>query len=183
MDLVMRARLRDTEAFFLIHVENQAKAQAEFPKRMFRYFAALMAKMKMTARERPRVKLECLRLLATLRLDPARSKLIGGFVDSYLKLSAEELKQYERELETIEPKERQTTMALASIWEQESIIMGALHGKWELIALQVQDRFGAVPAEVTARLDRLTSDQFNDLARALLRFDTLADLERWLAQH
>ena len=92
--------------------------------------AALMAKMKMTERERPRVKLECLRLLATLRLDPARSKLIGGFVDGYLKLSAQELKQYERELGAIEPKERQTTMALVSSWEQRGIDQG----KGELIA-------------------------------------------------
>ena len=35
-----------------------------------------------------RVKLECLRLLATLRLDPARMQLISGFVDTYLRLSA-----------------------------------------------------------------------------------------------
>ena len=189
VDLVMKARLRDTEAFFLVHVENQAKAQAEFPKRMFRYFArltetydlpvypvvifsydapprpephefrvsfpgrtvlrfdyaviqlnrlpwrrfvrqpnpvaaALMAKMRMAERERPRVKLECLRLLATLRLDPARTKLIGGFIDNYLKLSARELKQYERELKSLEPKEEQTTMALISQWEQRGIDQG-----------------------------------------------------------
>ena len=189
VELVMKAKLRDTEAFFLVHVENQAKAQAEFPKRMFRYFArltekydlpvypvvifsydapqrpephefrvsfpgrtvlrfdyaviqlnrlpwrrfvrqpnpvaaALMAKMRMAERERPRVKLECLRLLATLRLDPARTKLIGGFIESYLDLSAQEMKQYERELEALQPQERQTTMALVSSWEQRGIEQG-----------------------------------------------------------
>jgi hypothetical protein len=36
------------------------------------------------------VKFECLRLLATLRLDPGRMKLISGFIDTYLRLSAEE---------------------------------------------------------------------------------------------
>jgi hypothetical protein len=45
---------------------------------------ALMAKMKIAARDRPRVKLECLRLLTTLRLDPARMRLISGFVDTRL---------------------------------------------------------------------------------------------------
>jgi Putative transposase, YhgA-like len=44
--------------------------------------AALMAKMKIDVADRPRVKVECLRLLATLRLDPARSQLISGFVDT-----------------------------------------------------------------------------------------------------
>ena len=47
--------------------------------------------------------IECLRLLATLKLDPARSKLIGGFLDAYLKLSAEETKQYEREFAKLAP--------------------------------------------------------------------------------
>ncbi len=244
VDLVMKARLRDTEAFFLVHVENQAKAQPEFPKRMFRYFArltekydlpvypvvvfsydapkrpephefrvsfpgrtvlrfdyaviqlnrlpwrrfvrqanpvaaALMAKMKMAERDRPRVKLECLRLLATLRLDPACSKLIGGFIENYLRLSAQELKQYEREFAALEPQERQTTVALVSSWEQRGIDQG----KSELIVLMAQDRFGAVPDEMKARLSGLSSTQFNDLGRALLHFDSLADLDRWLSQH
>ena len=45
--------------------------------------AALMAKMRFAAEERPKVKVECLRLLATLGLDPARMSLISGFVDTY----------------------------------------------------------------------------------------------------
>ena len=145
--------------------------------------AALRAKMKMSERERPRVKMECLRLLATLRLDPARSKLIGGFIDSYLSLSAQEMKQYEREFAALEPKERQTAMALISSWEQRGIERGIDQGKGELIALLVQDRFGTVPADMAAQFSQLTSEQFNDLGRALLRFDTLADLERWLSQN
>jgi hypothetical protein len=52
--------------------------------------AALMAKMRIDAADRPRVKVECLRLLATLRLDPARSQLISGFVDTYLRLNVQE---------------------------------------------------------------------------------------------
>ena len=51
---------------------------------------ALMAKMNIVEKDRPRVKLECLRLLTTLRLDPARMQLVSGFVDTYLRLNAEE---------------------------------------------------------------------------------------------
>jgi hypothetical protein len=43
--------------------------------------SALMAKMNIASEDRPRVKSECLRLLATLRLDPARMQLISGFID------------------------------------------------------------------------------------------------------
>ncbi|MDB9446832.1 Rpn family recombination-promoting nuclease/putative transposase, partial [Anabaena sp. CS-542/02] len=39
--------------------------------------AALMAKMKIPPSERPQVKAECLRLLITLKLDPARMQLIS----------------------------------------------------------------------------------------------------------
>ena len=53
---------------------------------------ALMSKMRIAPEERPKVKLECLRLLATLRLDSARIKMISGFVDIYLRLTAAENK-------------------------------------------------------------------------------------------
>ena len=50
-DIVARARFRPsdnvtvpTDAFFLIHIENQSYAQAEFGRRMFQYFARLYEK-------------------------------------------------------------------------------------------------------------------------------------------
>jgi predicted transposase/invertase (TIGR01784 family) len=45
--------------------------------------AALMAKMQIAPEDRPKVKAECLRLLVTLQLDPARTRLISQFVDTY----------------------------------------------------------------------------------------------------
>lgn len=53
--------------------------------------SALMAKMKIAPQERPQVKAECLRLLVTLKLDPARMQLISGFVDTYLRLTESEV--------------------------------------------------------------------------------------------
>ncbi len=47
-----------------------------------------MAKMNIADSDRPRVKLECLRLLASLRLNTAKMQLISGFIDSYLQLNA-----------------------------------------------------------------------------------------------
>jgi hypothetical protein len=52
--------------------------------------AALMANMNNAPEDRPRVKLECLRIIAPLKLDPARVRLLSGFVDSYLRLNAAE---------------------------------------------------------------------------------------------
>ena len=242
--VLMKARFRGEDAFFLIHVENQATAQANFPKRMFRYFArltekydlpvypvvlfsydapqraepdrfvvafpketvlqfkyrviqlnrlpwrrfvrqenpvasALMAKMKMSAKDRPKVKAECLRLLASLKLDPARTKLIGGFVDSYLKLTAQEMKRYERELARFTPTERNATMEIVTSWEQS----GITRGKETLVMRQLRRRFSAVPDEVTARIDRLSAEQLDDLGEALLDFGAVSNLEQWLARN
>src|SRR4051794_20192939 len=52
--------------------------------------SALMAKMGFEPRERVQVKLECLRMLATFRLSPAKQRLISGFVDTYLRLNKKE---------------------------------------------------------------------------------------------
>ncbi|WP_338023014.1 hypothetical protein [Argonema galeatum] len=61
--------------------------------------------MKIAPSDRPRVKLECLRLMATLKLDRARMRLISGFVDTYLRLNAEEETLFRTEINTIEPSE------------------------------------------------------------------------------
>ena len=261
VDILMKARLRDEEAFFLIHVENQSTAQSDFPKRMFRYFArltekydlpvypivifsydapkrpepsrfvvtfpgkhvlrfdytviqlnrlpwrkfirqenpvasALMAKMKMSARDRPKVKAECLRLLATLKLDPARTQLVGGFVDSYLKLTAQEMKQYERAIEQFMPTERKNIVEILTDWERKGIAQGIVEGisqgltqgisqgltqgKEALVVRLLRRRLGPVPDRLLARLAPLTAAQLDDLGEALLDFETPADLEQWL---
>lgn len=48
---------------------------------------ALMTKMKIAVKERPRVRAECLRMLTTLKLDSERTKIISVFIDSYRPLN------------------------------------------------------------------------------------------------
>lgn len=43
-DLIVKAKFREQESFFLIHIENQAHQQSNFGKRMFRYFSRLYEK-------------------------------------------------------------------------------------------------------------------------------------------
>jgi len=157
--------------------------------------AALMSTMKMDKSERPLVKLECLRLLARLKLDPARSKLIGGFVDSYLNLTARELKQFEREREMLLPIEREETVALVSRWEKTGIEIGLMQGRQEgkeagllqgserVVERQLRRRFGDLSLDLVSKLNQLTTDQIEDLGEALLDFASLDDLDRWLSIH
>lgn len=254
VDVLMKARFRGEDAFFLIHVENQSTPQADFPKRMFRYFArltekydlpvypvvlfsydapqrreptvfrvqfpgknvlrfeyaviqlnrlpwrrfmrqenpvasALMAKMKMRTQDRPRVKAECLRLLASLRLDPARATVIGVFVESYLALTAQEMTQYERVMEKFTPAERTETMALMTSWQREGITQGMVQGREQgitegkeaLVVRLLWRRLGSVPVQAAARLPLLSAEQLDELGEALLDFETASDLETWLA--
>jgi len=250
VDLVVRARFREQDSFFLIHVENQASAKAGFHKRMFRYFArldelhdlpiypiavlsfdeplraepnnyrvefpgfmvmdfhfrviqlnrlnwrdflrqpnpvasALMSKMKMTPAERPRVKLECLRLLATLRLDPARMQMISGFVDTYLRLNAEEQTMFQEELARIRPTEREQVVQIVTSWMEEGIEQGLQQGaKNEALALVmrlVNRRLGTIPTEVQQQIDRLSVSELEDLVEAFFDFSAPSDLTDWLS--
>lgn len=69
--------------------------------------AALMSKMKIDSEDRPTVKAQCLRLLVTLKLDPAKMQLISGFVDSYLRLSSGEEAIFQSKLGTMETREQE----------------------------------------------------------------------------
>ncbi len=57
-----------------------------------------MAKMRIAVTDRPRVKLECLRMLASLKLDPARSMFVSAFVDVYLAVVGNRAKVFGKEL-------------------------------------------------------------------------------------
>src|SRR5579862_1088945 len=117
---------------------------------------ALMSKMKIAPQDRPKVMSECRRLLATLKLDPARSELIWSFVESYLKLTAQEMKVYEREVAKLTPEEQEETVQLMSSFRREGIQQGiqqGMHeGKETLIARLIRKRFGSVSPEVQAHL-------------------------------
>ena len=262
-DLLAQAKFRDEETYFLIHLEHQAQPQANFGKRMFRYFArlhetydrpiypivlfsyekpkkaqpnsyqitfpnktvlgfhydviqlnrlnwrdfleqqnpvasALMARMKIAPADRLRVKVECLRLLATLRLDRAKMQLISGFIDSYLRLSATEQKVFQTEIDKIEPATKEVVMQIVTSWMEEGIQQGLEQGleqgrqegrqegrkEGELrTVLRWLDRhFGTLASDRRTQIQTLALLQIEDLADALLDFTTLADLESWLQQ-
>jgi hypothetical protein len=264
VDLVAKCRVRGQAAFFLVHVEAQEEAQADFGRRMFRYFArlydrhdlpvypvvlftgprpkqaapsrhtvtfpdfsvlcfeyrvvqlsqlrwrdflerpnpvaaALMAKMPMTAEERPQVKAECLRLLATLRLDRARMRLISGFVDSSLRLTSAEYNRFETAVARVAPSEREGVMEIVTSWmeqgiaqgmqqglargRQEGHVEGRLEGRQEaraLLARMIERRFGALTPTVRGRLDSLSVEDLEAFGEALWDCHSTEDVAAWL---
>ena len=251
-DIVVQAQFRDRPAFFLVHIEHQATADADFSRRMFRYFtrlyekyelpvypivifsydaplreepsshhvgfpdlavlhftyrviqlnrlhwrdflrqpnpvaSALMAKMGIATAERPKVKLECLRLLATLRLDPARTHFISAFIDTYLRLSADELRIFRADLAAVTKPEQEQVMQLTTSWKEEGIQEGLQQGlqlgEANLLLRQIARRFGVPNAVIESRIRTLSIEQLEVLGEAFLDFAALADLETWLDQH
>lgn len=63
--------------------------------------AALLSKMDYSPRERRQIKIEFLRMLTRMQLDPAKLGLITAIFDIYLGLSPEEEKEVEEKIKTL----------------------------------------------------------------------------------
>ncbi|MCC5619204.1 Rpn family recombination-promoting nuclease/putative transposase [Nostoc sp. CHAB 5836] len=118
--------------------------------------AALMAKMNIRKEERPQVKAECLRLLTTLRLDPARMQLISGFVGVYLDLNATEEEVFKVTADRMELTKKEEYKQMVTSWERE----GAQKTREE-IALNLLRR-GMIIEEV-AQITGLNIEQVQQL--------------------
>ncbi len=153
--------------------------------------AALMAKMQMKPEERKRVKLECLRLIATLKLDRARMHLISGFVDTYLKLNAAEEKWFKAELKKLDPTTQKEVMEIVTSWMEEGIKKGLQQGRQEgrqeggadVILRLLTRRFGALSPRTQKKIRHLSIAQLEELSEALLDFSSLKDLTARLREN
>ena len=63
---------------------------------------------------------------------------------------------------------------------ERGLEQGLHQGKEELLGLMLNQRFSTLPTDMTARLDKLTTDQLNEQGIAMFGFNSLADLEAWL---
>jgi hypothetical protein len=245
VDIIVKVRFRDQPSFFLVHVEPQAKPQANFARRMFTYFArlhekyalpvypvalfsydrpkraepdeymvtfadlkvlafrfrvvqlnrlewhkfaertnpiaaALMVKMHSEPADRARVMAACLTLLAKLDLDPARRELISGFIGSYLRLTIEEEKQFEDEMNKLEPQRREQVMEIVTGWMERGMERGKQTEAQALCLRQLHKRLGSVDAVSQQRIEQLPVERLEELAEALLDFNAPSDLSAWL---
>jgi hypothetical protein len=244
VDLLVKAKFNNSDAFFLIHVENQASAEDAFAKRMFRYFArlhekydlpvypvallsfdspqrpepsgyrirvgdltvldfafrviqlnrlnwrdylrrpnpvaaALMTKMRIPAEDRPKVKVEFLRMLATLRLDGARSSLLREFMTRYLRLTSDENARYNSEYERLDPAEKRSIVEVIDEWDAA----GMRKGIAKTAVRQLTHKFGPLPTALLTRINALPEDDLDELAVAVLDLGDLQKVEDWLARH
>ncbi len=139
-----------------------------------------MAKMKIAKRDRPKVKAECLRLWVTLKLDPAKARLISKFVDTYLRLSAKEERTFQAEIDKIGVAQKEAIMQVTTSWEEKGIEMGIEQERRSLVSLQLEQKVGQLPNAISDRISTLSPEKLSALAIALLNFNSLDDLSKWL---
>ena len=165
--------------------------------------SALMAKMQIAQDDRPRVKLECLRLLATLNVNPAKMQLISGFVDTYLRLNAQEEQVFQTQLAQLQPQEEEPIMEIVTSWMEQGIERGMQQGiergmqqgiergmqqgiergQTTLILRQLPRRIGqGLSSALENQIRQLPLPQLEALAEALLDFSTVEDLQQWLEE-
>jgi predicted transposase/invertase (TIGR01784 family) len=153
--------------------------------------AALLSKMGFKEDEKVQVKLEFMRILARLKLDPARMELIGGFFETYLKLNREEEEEFYRELGRIDEKEVQAIMQITTTWHEKGRTEGIAEGRTEGIAegraeetrtiiLEfLEHRFGEQPLGVAVKLKEIR--QLEQLQKIRLEIFKASSLEEALA--
>ncbi|MFN8614038.1 MAG: hypothetical protein U0931_41285 [Vulcanimicrobiota bacterium] len=119
--------------------------------------------------------MQCLRLLATLRVDQQKSALISRFVDSYLRLNQAEMRIFDHEVETtLSEEERQDVMRITTSWKEEGRLEGREEGRKEVLVrlrqsleLLLTARFGEQATPLIERLPQLDSSALDRLVDQL----------------
>lgn len=126
-------------------------------------------------------------MLARLKLDPARAELIGGFFETYLKLTAQEEEEFYRELDKMDQKEALAIMQITTSWHEKGRLEGRIEGKiegkiektQEIICKFLARRFGVESAEIQEKVRRMTSlETLDAVLTEIFAADSFAEAER-----
>jgi hypothetical protein len=149
--------------------------------------SALMAKMNIAEKERAKVKAECLRLLITLKLNPAKMQLISGFIDTYLNLNPVEEIQFQEEISTFSQPVQEGVMQITTSWMRQGIERGIEQGieqgierEKTLILRLLKRKLGEINPSLETKIMELSIDDVEVLGEALFDFSTVEDLINWL---
>ncbi|KXH82090.1 transposase [Sporosarcina sp. HYO08] len=216
VDIVIEARLKETDTLIVVHVEPQSSYQKDFHERMYLYFsllynkyrkpilpiavfsydeqrteqnqftvgfpffhvltynflmlelkkknwrdylesnnpvaAALLGKMGYKEEEKVQVKLEFLRMMLKMELNPARARFINDFFEQYLKLNTEEEEELMQEISRLDNAEE--FIKLPNSWEERGIRKGIQQGKEAVIIKMLAEGFSIDTIAKVTEMDR-----------------------------
>lgn len=153
--------------------------------------AALLSKMGYAEHERIQVKIEFLRMLTRMSLNPARLTLVSRFFDTYFAWDdEEEEEQLRQELHKLKPEEEVKIMELKMYWEKKAEEKGKIEGKLEglveVLCKFLNAQYGEDSKPLQERIKQTTNaEQLERLTDELFKARTLVDaktiLERTLS--
>ena len=153
---------------------------------------ALMANMKRSEAELPEVKLECIRGLARLILEPRQRTIALKFVDAYTPLTPAQQEEFKRRLSEFDPAQREAIMTYITSWERHGMEIGRAEGLAEGLAKAQSERQQLVllqlcrllkqplVPEIATKIEGLLPSELDTLALDMLSFVKLEDLVAWL---
>jgi len=150
----------------------------EFLKKDNPAVAALLSHMDYGKKERIRLKLEFLKMLLRLKLDPARMQLLSGFFDSYVQLEPEEDKKLQEKLAQEIPEEEviEVTEILTS-WHKRGIEEGKVEALQNAVARLAGKKLGGLSTETKEMIFSLTSiEQLENICDSILDIQTEKEL-------
>lgn len=142
--------------------------------------AALLSKMGYREEERVQIKLEFLRMLVRMELDPARQTLLTGFFETYLPLSAGEEEQLEAAMGNLNKEEAEKMLELTTSWERKGKMEGKMEGQADILLRQLGKKFCPVPADVEAAVRKMPAEKLEQLAEAIFELESLAEVKAFL---
>jgi predicted transposase/invertase (TIGR01784 family) len=138
--------------------------------------AALLSKMGYQKKERVQVKLEFLRMLVRMELDPARMTLLTGFFETYLILNEEEERKLEEEMGKVDEKEAKRMIEITTSWEEK----GRVKGQASILLRLLKKKFGNVPVEMENRVMTMPTEKLQNLAEAIFDLGTLDEVDNFI---
>ncbi|SMB93167.1 conserved hypothetical protein (putative transposase or invertase) [Thermanaeromonas toyohensis ToBE] len=147
--------------------------------------AALLSKMDYSPKERRQLKIEFLRMITRMQLDPAKLGLITAIFETYLGLSPEEEREVEEMLHReLSAEEVKKVMELRTSWHikgwQEGLEEGRREKAQELVLRLLNKRLGFLPPEVEERIKSLSLKELDELAEKIFEVTSESDLRKFL---
>ena len=149
-----------TFQFFTLQLKQ--KNWRDFVKQPNPVALALLGKMGYEPDDKVKMKLEFLRMLVQLQLDPARQKLVHGIFEKYHNLSAKEELELNDYFQHIPKDEVSHIMELMTSWEKKGIEKVALQMLVKGYSMkEIQDLTNLSAGEIERLKDQLEQDELN----------------------
>lgn len=108
-------------------------------------------------------------------------QLISGFVDTYLRLNAQENQNFQTQLSQLKPQEEEPIMQIVTSWMEQGIERGEVQQALKVFMRLLSKKFGTpLDRSLENQIRQLTLPQLEDLTEALLDFNGVEDLQEWL---